>query len=284
MVPDIIAQGPMIRLLQNESVTVSLYEDEYSRRVRVDDYSGPLEDIKSAVDAALPSWTEKLIVKSRPGDVAFFESKGLRREAFIGGYFAGTDMHFLARYLTLERSHSPREADEAGIIRAVLLVPPATSPAPPANVRFAGPDDAEDLARLYREVFRIYPTPVYDPVHVRKTMEDGTVYAVVREGQKIISAASAEINAKYHNAELTDCATAEGHEGKGYMRALLQALEEDLKTRGITCFYTIARSASFGMNKVFHQLGYTFGGRMTKNCMIYSGMEDMNVWYKTDWG
>jgi beta-lysine N6-acetyltransferase len=206
MVPDIIAQGPMIRLLQNESVTVSLYEDEYSRRVRVDDYSGPLEDIKSAVDAALPSWTEKLIVKSRPGDVAFFESKGLRREAFIGGYFAGTDMHFLARYLTLERSHSPREAD-------VLLVPPATSPAPPANVRFAGPDDAEDLARLYREAFRIYPTPVYDPVHVRKTMEDGTVYAVVREGQKIISAASAEINAKYHNAELTDCATAEGHEG-----------------------------------------------------------------------
>lgn len=271
----------MIQEIKINSARITAYVDEYSRRFRVDDYKGSLEEVLHAVDASLPSWTEKLIVKSRPDDVAFFESRGFRREAFITGYFAGTDMHFMARYISAERSHSLREADEAGIIRAVLLVPPSTSPVHTIDARFAEPEHAEALASLYREAFRIYPTPVYDPVHIRKTMEEGTVYMFIREGNKVISAASAEINSKYKNAELTDCATAEGHEGKGYMRALLMALEENLKTRGITCLYTIARSASFGMNKVFHQLGYKFGGRMIKNCMIYSGMEDMNVWHKT---
>ncbi|MBL7848678.1 MAG: putative beta-lysine N-acetyltransferase [Cyclobacteriaceae bacterium] len=270
----------MTRTLHHANATVVVYEDEFSRRIRMDDYTGKLDAVLELINQNIPSWAEKLILKVRPQDVAFFKSKGFEQEAFIAGYFSGIDMYFMVRYLSSERSHSPREADEAAIIRAVLLTPSSSFPATLIPVKFAELADAENLASLYREAFRIYPTPVYDPAHVRKTMEEGTVYAFVREGDKVISAASAEINVKYKNAELTDCATAEGHEGKGYMRALLLALEENLKGRGITCCYTIARSASFGMNKVFHQLGYTFGGRMTQNCMIYSGMEDMNVWHK----
>lgn len=270
----------MTHTLVHARATVTLYEDEFSRRIRMDDYSGDLEAVLEVVNQNSPVWTEKVILKVRPRDVSFFINNGFQQEAFIAGYFSGVDMHFLARYLTDERRHSLQIADEDAIVRAVLLVPPAVAPVANVNVKFAGPEDAENLARLYREAFRVYPTPVYDPKHVRKTMEEGTVYAFVHEGQKIVSAASAEINTNYQNAELTDCATAEGHEGKGYMRALLMALENHLKARNIKCFYTIARSASFGMNKVFHQLGYAFGGRMTKNCMIYSGMEDMNVWYK----
>jgi putative beta-lysine N-acetyltransferase len=270
----------MNREIKNTTASISAYFDEYSRRIRVDDYSGGLGAVLELVSQNILVWTEKLILKVRPQDVPFFKDNGFQQEGFIAGYFSGIDMHFLVRYLSDERSHSPRVADEDAIVQAVLLVPPAVHPVHNVNVQFAGPEDIEALARLYRESFLVYPTPVYDPVHVRKTIEEGTVYVLIREGNKVVSAASAEINSKYKNAELTDCATAEGHEGKGYMRALLQALEGDLKKRGITCFYTIARSASYGMNKVFHQLGYTFGGRMTKNCMIYSGMEDMNVWYK----
>jgi putative beta-lysine N-acetyltransferase len=270
----------MTHTLVHARASVTLYEDEFSRRIRMDDYSGDSGAVLELINQNIPAWAEKVILKIRAQDVAFFRSKGFQEEASIAGYFSGVDMHFLVRYIYDERSRSSRVADEDDIIKSVLLVPPAIASVPAVNVKFAGPDDAEDLARLYRDAFRVYPTPVYDPAHVRKTMEEGTVYVFIREGEKIVSAASAEINANYQNAELTDCATAEGHEGKGYMRALLTALENHLKHRNIRCLYTIARSSSFGMNKAFHQLGYTFGGRMTKNCMIYSGMEDMNVWYK----
>jgi len=270
----------MTQSLSHARASVVLYKDEYSRRIRIDDYSGNLEDVLEAIDQNIPVWTEKLILKVRPQDVPFFEGKGFQQEAFIAGYFSGVDMHFLVRYLSDERSHSSHVADEDSIVQAVLLLPQTGTSVPKVNVQFASPDDAEDLARLYLDSFRVYPTPVNDPAHILKTMEEGTVYVLVREGQKIISAASAELNTKYHNAELTDCATAAGYEGRGFMRALLLVLERHLYSRGIRCHYTIARAESFGMNKAFYQLGYTYGGRMTKNCMIHSGMEDMNVWHK----
>lgn len=270
----------MIRTFGNDSATVTLYEDEYSRRIRVDDYSGDLTGLLKLIRGSLPSWTEKLIVKVWPADVWFFLNSGFREEAMISGYFSGVNMHFLTKYLVAARGYSNKVKEEEDIIRTLLANPPYPESSPKVQVEFSTPSDAVELAKLYDASFKVYPTPVNDPDHVRMTMKDGTVYVVVREKGKIISAASAEINEAYHNAELTDCVTAAGYEGRGLMRALLLKLEQSLRAHGITCLYTIARSESFGMNKVFHQLGYTFGGRMTKNCMIFSGMEDMNVWYK----
>jgi putative beta-lysine N-acetyltransferase len=111
-------------------------------------------------------------------------------------------------------------------------------------------------------------------------MKDGTVFAYIENGQQIVSAASAEINRKFKNAELTDCATLPQAAGQGHMKKLLSFLEQQLQAEGIGCCYTIARAESVSMNKAFAQLGYTYGGRLVNNCFIYSGIEDMNVWYK----
>lgn len=269
----------MIRKLQEGAATITLYEDEYSRRLRVDDYQGQLPAVFTLVMASIPLWCEKLIVKSRPRDVGFFRGHGLTEEASIGGYFSGIDMHFMTKYFVSSRGHSAHLAEEEEIIRQVIESPPGKE-GRAVLVERALPADASQLAALYAKCFRIYPTPVSEPDHILKTMNEGTLYVFVRDNGRIVSAASAEINETYHNAELTDCTTAEGYEGKGLMRALLLELERLLRQRTINCLYTIARSESFGMNKVFHQLGYTFGGRMTKNCMIFSGLEDMNVWWK----
>ena len=270
----------MNRIIQHDSTFVSLYEDLYSRRIRVDDYSGNSESILQAISSSLPTWTEKLIIKARPSDVHFFTHNGFTEEAMIGGYFSGIDMHFMTKYLVASRGTSTQIKKEEEIIRTLLSTPLASEPGPSITVEFATEADADKLARLYSKSFKIYPTPVHDPLHIKKTMAEGTVYVITRYQDEIISAASAEINDAYHNAELTDCATAAGYEGQGLMRTLLSELEHHLRSRGITCLYTIARSESFGMNKAFYLLGYTYGGRMTKNCMIYSGLEDMNVWWK----
>lgn len=273
------ANQAMIRELRYQSTFVILYEDEYSRRIRIDDYEGNPKDVVRLITEATPSWTEKVIIKSRPDDVLTFSRQGFTEEAIVRGYFAGVDMHFVVRYLSNQRSYSAKAADEDTIIKEVLATPAVSMPST-SLVQRATMVDAEQLASLYNMLFTVYPTPVGDPDHVKKTMEEGTVYMIIREGETIVSAASAEINQRYRNAELTDCATLDSVQGKGYMRMLLFELEQYLRKRDITCCYTIARAESFGMNKAFHSLGYTYGGRMTKNCMIYSGMEDMNVWYK----
>lgn len=270
----------MIREVSDGPSGVRLYEDEYSKRVRVDEYHGDLRDVLHLINTSLPSWVEKLIVKSRPEDLDFFTANNFHKEAFIAGYFAGIDMYFVTQYLSPQRQVSKKEKEEDAIVQSVLAIPVEKDTSIPVTIHVATPADATSLAELYQNTFKVYPTPVGDPHHILKTIQEGTIYVVVRDGTRIVSAASAEINQKYRNAELTDCATADGFQGKGYMRALLLELEHMLRKQRITCPYTIARSESFGMNKAFHQLGYTFGGRMTNNCMIYSGLEDMNVWYK----
>ena len=42
----------------------------------------------------------------------------------------------------------------------------------------------------------------------------------------------------------------------------------------------MARARSYGMNAVFHGMGYEFMGRLVNNCDIFGAYEDMNIWVR----
>lgn len=264
-----------------DNATVTVYEDPFNKRIRIDDYAGDLKEVNSIINKQIAGWVEKLIVKSRAADVPFFLSQGFSNEAFIKGYFAGEDMYFVTNYFSPERERREKWEMEQSIIKGLLSVENNLEAPLTDEIEIATQAHASALTSLYREVFKVYPTPLREEDYVRKTMlEDGTLYVYIEEEGKIVSAASAEVNWKYRNAELTDCATLPQAQGKGHMKKLLYFLEQQLREKGITCCYTIARAESLSMNKAFAQLDYKYGGRLVKNCIIYSGLEDMNVWYK----
>jgi putative beta-lysine N-acetyltransferase len=266
--------------LKNSTASISVYNDPYNKRIRVDDYSGDVNSVLELIDQAKQNWAEKVIIKARGPEETIFQSQGFSKEAFIKGYFSGTDMHFMAKYFSSSRSHNSKQRDEKVMVEKLLMEEIPVPESDLSIVKDATIDDAEELTHLYSTIFKVYPTPLGQPGHVRKTMEEGTKYVLIRNENKIVSAASAEINLHYSNAELTDCATLPEAEGKGHMKKLLSRLESILKKDKINCLYTIARSESYSMNKAFYQLRYKYGGMMTNNCFIYSGLEDMNVWYK----
>lgn len=266
---------------KSKSATVFLYTDPFNKRVRVDDYVGHVQDVLELIWKAIPDWAEKLIVKSRENEIPFFLANGFSQEAFVPGYFNGQDMYFMVQYYTVSRSSNNKHAEEQDVVKKILKEERKITPVDCRDVSLATSNDAYALARLYATVFQVYPTPLNDPAYVRKTLEEGTIYVVIRDNDKIISAASAEVNRQYFNAELTDCATWPEAQGKGHIKKLLSKLEAVLGRDKIQCLYTIARAESYSMNKVFYQLNYSFGGTLVNNCFIYSGLEDMNVWYKT---
>jgi beta-lysine N6-acetyltransferase len=147
-------------------------------------------------------------------------------------------------------------------------------------MRRAISSDAKQLSQLYRQIFTVYPTPLYEEEYLSSLLQEDSLFYIIVDKNDIVSAASAEIDYVYHNAELTDCATLPAYRKYGFMKHLLNALEAELKQRHIFCAYTIARALSFGMNAAFQQLGYTYTGRLTNNCYIYKSLEDMNVWVK----
>jgi len=270
----------VISELKNSTASISVYNDSFNKRIRVDDYTGDVNSVLELINQATQNWAEKVIIKARGPEQQIFQSQGFSKEAFIKGYFSGTDMHFMAKYFSSSRSHNSKQSDEKVMVEKLLREEIPVSDSDFSIVKEAITDDAEELTQLYSTIFKVYPTLLVEPGHVRKTMEEGTRYVLIRNENKIVSAASAEINLNHSNAELTDCATLPEAQSKGHMKKLLSKLEAVLKKENINCLYTIARSESYSMNKAVYQLGYTYGGMMTNNCFIYSGLEDMNVWYK----
>jgi beta-lysine N6-acetyltransferase len=270
----------MIKEVTTDKATVTVYTDMFNKRIRIDDYDGNLDDVLTIMNQQIYDWVEKLIVKSRANDVPFFIAHGFSCEAFIKGYFAGDDMYFVTMYFSAGRERSEKWHEERSIIQKLITDKSKSETPSTQGIKIATLSQAAELAWLYKTIFKVYPTALSEEAHIIKTMQEGTVYVYIEHDHQMVSAASAERNSKYKNAELTDCATLPEAEGKGHMKKLLFFLEQELGKDGITCCYTLARSQSFSMNKVFAQLGYTYGGRLINNCMIYSGIEDMNVWYK----
>ncbi|SDO47692.1 putative beta-lysine N-acetyltransferase [Paenibacillus sp. yr247] len=265
--------------------TISFCLDFFNKRLRVDDYQGNADVIYERVaDIAKSNALTKVFIKSREDDWQTFLSKGCMLEGIYKGYFNGCDAYCMALYNDLERRTSDYWMEEDQILRQVLALPlKPDRPLVPVNctLRIARMKDAEPLSVLYDHIFQTYPTPMNDPLYVEKTMREGTIHYLVESSDQLISAASAEINTAYRNAEMTDCATLPAYRNLGLMRLLMHALEDELKVRRITCAYSLSRALSFGMNAVFYQMGYQYYGRLTKNCDIYDKFEDMNLWAKT---
>ncbi len=270
--------------LQELTFYLEVCLDPFNKRIRVDDYRGNIQLILRKLEELVrEQQAEKLIIKGRSEDTVAFYEHGFQPEAMVDRYFLGTDAWFFTKFYSSNRKKSDHWMVEDGIIHRIFQLSPAnqgTSPPKEYQLNKVDQSNATELSALYRQVFQIYPTPLNDPEYVKKTMEDGTIYYAFFNQGEIVSAASAEINSFYKNAELTDCATLSQHRKYGLMKLLLQELEEELKRNGIFCAYSIARALSFGMNAALYQLGYKYRGRLMNNVYIYDKLENMNMWVK----
>jgi beta-lysine N6-acetyltransferase len=270
--------------LSEKEYNMTVYLDKQNKRVRVEDYLGSLSKVLDRAEGLIESEkADKLIIKGRREHFTQLIERGFSFEASIDGFFLGSDCVFFSKFFSDERRNSPHWLQEDGIIKSVYhLAEPAQNITPPKDYILKKMDeiDAKGLAELYKTVFQIYPTPLNDPDYIIKTMNEGSIYyGFVHDGQ-IVSAASAEVNSFYKNAEMTDCATQKEHRKHGLMKVLLARLEDELIENGIYCSYSIARALSFGMNAALHQLGYAYRGRLVNNVFIYDKIENMNVWVK----
>jgi beta-lysine N6-acetyltransferase len=258
----------------------SIYKDIPNRRLRIDEINGSVNQVVRHVEEECRAGAyEKIIVKAKKVQCDSLTEQGYVREGRLSAYFNGSEAIWMSKFLTDERRNSLYWKKEDDILQAIMKKKGgAVSPEP--EIKVCGESHAEQLADLYRAVFKVYPVPLHDPSYIRHSMENGTIFVCIEENGTIISAASAEVNPTFCNAELTDCATSPSHRKGGHMKHLLLRLERELVKRKIFCSYTIARSLSPGMNAAFWQLGYRYMGRLANNCIIFDKMEDMNIWEK----
>ena len=221
--------------------------------------------------------------KIRRKDLELYTSQGFTAEAYIDNFFIDEDAVICAKYfgdqrkLSLTSQHNQEILDRLDLIQIT-----GHTPELPAgySYRIAEAQDVEVLSSLLSQVFKTYPYPI-DQTYLLSTLEH-TVYGLVYNPEgALVAAASAETNGEFKNAEMTDFATSPDERGKGLAPFILYNLEKVLQEHEYRTAYTIARSSSFSMNKVFKSAGYHYTGTLTNNCNISGGFEDMNVWCKS---
>lgn len=276
-------------LIKEKDYYVKIFLDSYSKRIIVLDYSGPnIYDLSRRLDyIANENGFDKVFIKAKPDDWEKFIQHGYNLEGIFKYFYNGESAYSIGKFYTKERRWSNAIEEEDEIINQIIhqdmsLVEDKSQLDEQFTMRTATTDDIQQLATLYDEVFQTYPTPLNNPNYIATLMKHHNVlYKIILEGDKIISAAAADMEPMYHNAELTDCASHPDYRGMGFMGVLIDSLEQEiLEKHGIITAYTLARAKSFGMNNVFYRLGYRYNGRLINNCDIMGSFEDMNLWVK----
>lgn len=272
--------------IEGDGYTVNVFFDYYNRRLKILDYDATdyTAMVRRLAWLAESNHFDKIFVKASSEDFQTFLSHGYMMEGVLRYYFRGDDAYVLSRFSSTSRVHSADLVAEAQLVEELIYnSAPSDELKPlPEGVRIvqAGAEHIPALVATYRSVFETYPSPLTSADFIKSTMDRNVLYAMAMRDNEALAAASADVNEKYSNAEMTDCATFPQARGQGLMQHILLALEAELRERKITTAYTLARAASVGMNRVFFRLGYEFSGRLINNCDIFGTFEDMNIWVK----
>jgi putative beta-lysine N-acetyltransferase len=201
----------------------------------------------------------------------------------IPGFYQGkVGAFFLAKYLDSDRLMN---LETSSLLEFSELLKNNQKKTPYSDkssikIKHLDNNDVEQITDLYRKVFLSYPFPIHNPGYILKTMQENVHYYGVSKKKKLIAIASAEIDEKGANAEMTDFATDPDFRGKKLGQLLLEKMEMEMEAMQIKTLYTIARLNSIPMNKVFLNHQYLYAGTLLRNTNIAGSIESMNVFYK----
>lgn len=274
----------LIKELRAESGSAEIDADRFNGRIRVIRYDGQPEVLIPAVLAeAKQEGAQKVIFFAKRGDEPELVKHLFIQEGVIDGYYNGNEAAVMVRYLSEKRRQSDSYVSEDSTVDRLYETQrrKLTETESKLIFRKADEDDADRLSHLYKHVFLTYPTPVFNPLYIKKTMRENTIYYAAFDQERLIGAASAALNPVLGHAEMTDCAVLSDYRGNSVTAHLFKALEQELSGRGIIHLFSLARAASYGMNAVLYHAGYGYRGRLVNNCRISEGLENMNIWCKT---
>jgi putative beta-lysine N-acetyltransferase len=269
----------MLTLPSREQVTVR--DDFYSDRIRCDHpQTTDGERLGAALRAAATERGRGRVVVLAPESLgAGLASAGFYREAIMPGFYEGRlDCHVMGAASDARR-RCPSNVIETRRVDALLRRrTPAGQVHRHVPTRRATADDATAIARLIADCFEYYPTPSGVPDFIATEIGGGTIFRIVRDADRVVACASADLVEPARTADLTDCATHPDHRSHGLMQFILADLAADLRAMGYPTAFTLSRACVPGINLAFQRLGFAWRGRMIRSCRIGDGLEDMNVW------
>ena len=194
-----------------------------------------------------------------------------------------SDCLFMGKFLSPRREHEHLDMQYEQVLKLSITAKDSNQEKRSLqgySIRKCTENDADEMGRIYSEVYKTYPFPIDSPTYIAGTMKRNIDYCCIEHKGSIAALASMEIDSSNMCVEMSDFATLQQFRREGLATLLLLQLEENCIKRGIRSSFTIARSISPGINIMFSRQGYTYAGRLRNNTQISGEIESMNVWYK----
>ena len=279
-----ISEVPKIEKIEFDEGTAKVKFDEFNKRIKIVSFEG---EVKNLVNKLMilsdKNNMGKISYVSSKEKIEEFKAEGFIMEAKVYNFLNGKPGYFLSKFITPERKMSIVIPEEEEVLIKSREYADEDYKYDTYNkylIRNATKEDARQLAELYDSVFETYPSPMNNSDYIKFVMDNYVFFKIAVYQNKIVSAASADMDPTNLNVEMTDCATYKAHRGKGLMGRLIFELEKELKDKQYKVLYSMARSISTGMNIVFSKHDYEYSGRLVNHCHICGKFEDMNIWVK----
>lgn len=270
------------KVLEEDNFAAKIHIDNYNKRLKLLEYDGEFGKLHDRLLQVCEKYRlGKVIGMVKKESAEGLVDCGYTVEGRIDAFFEGVTGYCVSYFFDKDRAVS-KNAEAADLIlkKAQEIQDRYVPGSGSYDIRTASEKDTESLSRLFGEVFKTYPTPMNDPAYIEKVMKEHVLFKAAYVDGKLASAASADMNRQWLNAEITDCATYKAYRGKGLLSELVYHLEQELKSRSFTASFSLSRALSTGINMVLGKHGYNYTGRLINNCNIMGSFEDMNIWVK----
>lgn len=270
-------------LKEANTFKVHLFIDFVNNRLKIEDYTCEnYDDFVAFLETTAQKHNlYKIIIVAKQKDWEALFVRDFLLEALHPSFFKGEPGFHLAKFTNIERQESNHRLIEKTLLKRVQESPHTSRDLPSEyTIKTADLVSIPELSNLYTKVFSTYPSPMNDHTYLEKIMQKTSIFKIMLYQNKIISAASIDVDQRTSSAELTDCATIKGHCGKGLISHLVKSLEIEAKKLNLITLYSIARARSIGMNSVFSHNMYHYYGCLINNCHICGQLENMNIWSK----
>jgi len=220
--------------LQEPGFNCRVLISPYNLRITVDEFllvkeENAVEMVRALEKKAAASGLDKIWLKSPAKWKHAFTAAGMSLEATIPGYYLGRETALVfSKYLSAKRkTPSLNKRVKPPVLSSVSGKAKNKRELPQGiQLKWGRKEDSRILADLYHNTFPTYPFPVSDPAYLEYSMRQNVIYITAWFGDELVAAASAEINSRMKNAEMTDFATIPGWRGHGLAGCLLGKLED----------------------------------------------------------
>lgn len=226
----------------------------------------------------------KIFCKIPSSVYPLFLSEGYRMEGYIPAFYNGKeDAFFVSKFPNDQGRASvpvPRLQQLHRLLSDMATGNQQAIDKASYTIRKLDQRDIPAMTRIYSDIFKSYPFPIYDPEYISEMMDEHVQYFGAFKDGKLAALSSSEIDMEAQNAEMTDFATHTSHTGNKLSMLLLRHMEHEMRQQGIYTLYTIARLQSIPMNKTIIRTGFTYSGTLLNNTNIDGKTESMNLYYK----